>query len=133
MKIKDTVKLTVGLVGLLVITGCQGEGCYNCDSGPVVVETSCCNHYAYRLDVTVSDTLGFTLGGATVELVVATVPEQRFFASTDRDGVARFFFDSPSDVVAIAYACAPGYECNASDIGTRPDHGNLFIDVVLNF
>ena len=110
-----------------LLAGCEGS------TTVVITDEPCCIRNSYQLAVTVSDTLGYTLGGAEVELVVATVPEQRRFARTDRNEVAIFHFDAPPDVVAIAYACAPGYQCNASDVGTRPDRSHLDIFVVLRF
>jgi hypothetical protein len=114
-------------------TGCDDD-CGDCHDKTVVVETPCCgNVYPYRLDVRVQDTLGYTLGGASVELIIATVPEQRYISTTRSDGIAVFYFEAPPDVVAIAYACAPGYECNAADIGTTPAYAELFLNVVLRF
>lgn len=127
----------VPAVGLMLViglaSGCDDD-CGGCHDSAVVIETPCCeNVYPYRLDVRVQDTVGYTLGGATVELVVAAVPEQRYVTTTRSDGIAVFYFDAPPDVVAIAYACAPGYQCNAADIGTTPAYGELFINVVLSF
>ncbi|HMO49623.1 MAG TPA: hypothetical protein PKE26_03120 [Kiritimatiellia bacterium] len=131
-RIKRTFFRLLPVTALLMLTGCDGD-CGGCGPevavvidapAPVVV-------YPYGLAVVVSDRAGFTLGGASVDLVVAMVPEKRFSAVTGRDGVAWFYFDAPPDVVAIAYACAPGYACNASDVGTRPDRYDLRIQVVL--
>jgi len=126
-----------GALALLASTaGCDDDDCGSChDDAPVVVaEAPCCaGLYPYRLDVRVQDTLGYTLGGASVEVIVAVVPEQRYVSSTRPDGIAVFYFEAPPDVTAIAYTCAPGYQCNAADIGTTPATSELFINVILAF
>jgi len=117
-----------------LLTGCNVSGSYKDDDKEVDFGRGCCiDLFTYKTDVLVSDTSGFRLAGATVELTVATVPEQRFVGKTDRDGFARFFFDSLPGVTAVAFACAPGYECNASDMGTTSESFDLFINVVLTF
>ena len=127
------LRLLLLLVVVGVTAGCDDD-CDTCHEKTVVVETPCCgNVYPYRLDVRVQDNLGYTLGGASVELIIATVPEQRYISTTRSDGIAVFYFEAPPDVVAIAYACAPGYVCNAADIGTTPAYGELFLNVVLSF
>ncbi|HMP91064.1 MAG TPA: hypothetical protein PJ991_12745 [Kiritimatiellia bacterium] len=133
MKTALPIRILAALSAVLLLAGCEGGGCYDCGVEVVIGDPACCPHNSYELAVTVGDSLGYTLGGATVELVVAGVPEQRFYATTDRNGVAYFRFDALPDVAAIAYACAPGYQCNAVDIGTSPRSGRLAMRVVLYF
>ena len=117
----------------LLSAGCD-EDCGGCGESVVVVETPCCaNIYPYRLDVRVQDTLGYTLGGATVELLVTTIPEQQYIATTRPDGIAVFYFEAPPDVVAVTYACAPGYQCNASEVITTPSSAEFYLNIVLGF
>lgn len=114
-------------------SGCD-EDCGGCGSATVVVETPCCeNLYPYLLRVRVQDVYGFTLVGATVEVVVAAVPEQRLVATTGGGGEAVFAFEAPPDVVVIAYACAPGYACNAGEIITSPAYGEYRLSVTLGW
>lgn len=123
--------LLLGFAGLA--SGCD-SGCYECEAEvAVVIEEEYGPVYRHSTAVFVRDVDGYSLGGAEVELVIAGVPEQRFIGITDEDGEVWFTFDAPADVVVMAYACAPEYECNAADIGTVAGGGYLAIQVVLPY
>ena len=103
----------------VVLTGCDGEVCVECDgpSGAVVIEDCCGEVYPYGVDVFVIDPVtGAGVHDADVELIVATVPEQRHVATTDPDGYVRFAVEAPVDSVAVAYACHAAYPCGSGDV-----------------
>lgn len=118
---------------VLLFSGCDSE-CGDCsvETEVAVVVEEQGPRYRHYVEVHVADHHGYSILGASVDLTVAMVPEQRIYGTTGSDGLARFYFDALADVVVMAYACAPGYECNASDIGTVAGGGSLFIHVELN-
>ncbi|HMO03742.1 MAG TPA: hypothetical protein PKC67_03375 [Kiritimatiellia bacterium] len=124
------------MVMVLGVTGCDDDRCHDCRQSPVVVETVCCDggpvQLPYRLEVAVRDTAGYWLGGATVEVIVATVPEQRFVLTTRSDGVATLFLEAPAGATIVVYTCAPGYRCRAADVLTSPSHPDLALVVTLS-
>lgn len=125
--------MVLSLLTALVLSGCNGDDCGSCGA-EVVVEVPCCEGvYPYQADILVSDVMGYRLAGAPVELYVATVPEQHYSSVTDGDGFARFYFDAPPGVTVIAYACAPYYDCNASDAVTGVESSSIFLNVVLGW
>lgn len=127
------LKWLLTVAGLMTVSGCD-SGCYDCtvDAEVAVVIEEQGPVYHHGVEVHVNDVYGYSLGGASVELTVAGVPEQRFAAITDPDGCARFYFEAPAGVAVLAYVCAPAYECDASDIGTVEGGGNLQIMVSLH-
>lgn len=103
----------------ILLMGCDGSVCVECDgpSGAVVVEDCCGEVYPYGVDVFVIDpATGAGVYNAEVELIVATVPEQRYLAATDPDGFVRFAVEAPVDAVAVASACHPAYPCGSGDV-----------------
>lgn len=123
------------LLALLLAAGagCE-EYCGTCgDPGPVViVEPAGVPIYRYGVEVVVSDPAGFAVPGADVELIVAAVPETRFYGYTDGYGRAWFDVDAPTDVTLVAYVSAPGYASDAGDIGTYAGAQILHIPVCLD-
>lgn len=113
------VVLLLALAG--AVTGCD-DGCDDCHDAPVIVETVCCDAgytvAPFRLDVAVRDTAGYWLGGATVEVIVAAVPEQRLVATTGNDGTATVYAEAPVGATLVVYACAPGYTCQGVEVVT---------------
>ncbi|HMP73040.1 MAG TPA: hypothetical protein PKE55_07230 [Kiritimatiellia bacterium] len=108
-------------------------GCHTSETGVivrtpavVVVDEFCCVEpwYPYVVEVVVVDRQGFGVAGAEVELILASVPERRYLGVAGYDGVAVFPVESRPGVVAIAYACAGGFGCDAMDIGLRADRSH---------
>jgi len=122
------------LMGLTLLSGCNVSGSYKDDDKEIDFGKGCCNDLpTYQADVLVSDVTGARLAGVPVELTITTVPEQRYAERTDGDGFARFSFKATPGITAIAYACAPGYECNTVNAETTTNSTALYMIVVLNF
>jgi len=100
--------------------GCDGEGYATVGYVDPVdpLYDPCCYSDPYYYTVEVFVGAGrWVVPGAEVELVVASVPERRYYGYTDEYGFAYFEVEAYPDVTLVAYACAPGYYCDAADIG----------------
>lgn len=131
MKVSARLRIVMcGLSAVLLACGCDGDYKYVYADDNVIVESSCCVT-EYRLQVIVADAQGNRLPGASVELTVASFPEQNYAATTDSGGVATFEFFSDPFVSVVAYACYPGLGCEFSDATTPSGRNDFFMSVTL--
>lgn len=130
------VRVVLALALAAAAAGCDDD-CRDCGEPPVVVETTCCDDestlFPYRLDVAVRDAAGYWLGGATVEVIIAVVPEQRLVATTRNDGTATFYAEAPAGATIVVYACAPGYPCRGAEVVTSPSVSGSAVVITLPF
>lgn len=87
--------------------------------------------YRYLVEVSVTSLDGYYVSAATVELIVASVPEQRLVGFTDADGCAWFEVYTAPEVPLVAYVSAVGFMSNAGDVGTYAGAQVLHIPVCL--